>query len=96
MEIKVTQANNSDLKPRPADESQIGFGDIFTDHMFLMDYESGTGWHNPRIEPYRNISIDPYLWGDLHCHHIICQASDHPVEPSGTDYTIPFFQGSKQ
>ena len=40
MEIKVTQADNSDLKPRPADESQIGFGDIFTDHMFLMDYES--------------------------------------------------------
>lgn len=63
MEIKVTQANNSDLKPRPADESQIGFGDIFTDHMFLMDYESGTGWHNPRIEPYRNISIDPAAMG---------------------------------
>jgi len=53
MEIKVTQTNNNDLKSRPTDESQIGFGDIFTDHMFLMDYESGTGSHRT-IPQYLN------------------------------------------
>jgi len=63
MEIKVTQADNSQLKPRPSDESQIGFGDIFTDHMFLLDYESGTGWHNARIDPYQMISLDPAAVG---------------------------------
>jgi len=34
---------------KPEDETRLGFGDIFTDHMFLMDYEAGKGWINPRI-----------------------------------------------
>ena len=59
MEIKVTQADPDNLKPKPADESQLGFGDILTDHMFLMDYESGKGWYDPRVEPYSDLSIDP-------------------------------------
>ncbi len=59
MEIKVTRADPDRLKPKPADESQLGFGDIPADHMFLMDYESGKGWFNARIEPYGNLSIDP-------------------------------------
>ena len=40
-EIKVTLSQN--LKQKPADESALGFGRIFTDHMFLMDYEKGIG-----------------------------------------------------
>jgi len=59
MKIKVTQARPDQQKPRPADESKLGFGDIFTDHMFMVDYETGKGWFNPRIEPYRSLSIDP-------------------------------------
>lgn len=59
MEIKVTLAKPDRLKPKPNDESKLGFGDIFTDHMFLMDYEKGREWFNPRIEPYRHLSIDP-------------------------------------
>ena len=38
MAISVTQVNPDQLKQKPADESQLGFGNIFTDHMFLMDY----------------------------------------------------------
>ena len=41
------------------DENHLGFGTYFSDHMFVMDYESGTGWHNPRIEPYGEFSIYP-------------------------------------
>jgi branched-chain amino acid aminotransferase len=63
MEISVTQVEPSQLKPKPEDASKLGFGDIFTDHMFLMNYESGKGWFNPRIEPYANISIDPAAMG---------------------------------
>ena len=59
MEIKVTPVKPENLKQKPADESRLGFGDIFTDHIFLMDYEKGKEWFNPRIEPYGNLSIDP-------------------------------------
>ena len=59
MEIKVNPAKPDQLKPKPTDESNLGFGDIFTDHMFLMDYEKGRGWFDPRVEPYGNLSIDP-------------------------------------
>ena len=59
MEIKMTQKEQSQMKTKPADESQLGFGDIVTDHMYKMDWETGKGWSNPRIEPYGAISIDP-------------------------------------
>jgi branched-chain amino acid aminotransferase len=59
MEIRVNAARADQLKRRPTDESNLGFGDIFTDHMFMMDYEAGKGWFNPRIEPYGALSIDP-------------------------------------
>jgi branched-chain amino acid aminotransferase len=63
MEISITQAASGQLKPKPTDESNLGFGSILSDHMFLMNYESGKGWGNPRIEPYGNISIDPAAMG---------------------------------
>ena len=56
-EIKV--ALSTALKPKPQDESQLGFGRIFTDHMFLMNYEKGRGWYDPRIVPYGDFSMDP-------------------------------------
>jgi branched-chain amino acid aminotransferase len=59
MEITVTPVKPDQLKQKPTDESQLGFGDIFTDHMFLMDYETGKGWFDPRIVPYGPFSIDP-------------------------------------
>nr|WP_244163128.1 branched-chain amino acid aminotransferase [Paenibacillus pectinilyticus] len=40
-------------------EENLGFGKHFTAHMFMMDYEEGTGWHDPRIIPYGPISHDP-------------------------------------
>ena len=57
LDIKVTLSQN--LKQKPADESALGFGRIFTDHMFLMDYEKGVGWHNARIVPYGDFAMDP-------------------------------------
>ena len=46
-------------KQKPTDESKLGFGKIFTDHMFMMNYDEGEGWHDPRIVPYGPISLDP-------------------------------------
>lgn len=46
-------------KAKPTDQSKLGFGQIFTDHMFLMNYDEGQGWHDPRIVPYGPIELDP-------------------------------------
>lgn len=47
------------LKDKPTDESKLGFGNIFTDHMFIMNYDTGMGWHDARIVPFGNISLSP-------------------------------------
>ncbi len=46
-------------KAKPEDESKLGFGHIFTDHMFVMNYDEGEGWHDARIVPYGDISLSP-------------------------------------
>lgn len=57
MEIKFEPTKNP--KEKPADETKLGFGHIFTDHMFVMNYDRGEGWHDARIVPYGNISLAP-------------------------------------
>ena len=56
MEIKITKTQNPQ---ELTEESKLGFGKHFTDHMFLMDYEVGKGWHNARIVPFGYLSIHP-------------------------------------
>ena len=46
-------------KQKPADQNKLGFGNYFTDHMFMMDYSEGEGWHIARIIPYGPIELDP-------------------------------------
>ena len=57
MDLKILPLPNP--KPRPADESQLGFGKQFTDRMLVMEYAAGKGWHSPRIQPYGPLSLDP-------------------------------------
>jgi len=59
MEITITSASPDQRKKKPTDESQLGFGDIFTDHLFMVNYEAGKGWFDPRIVPYGDIHLDP-------------------------------------
>ncbi len=56
MEIKITKAEQLKAKPDPA---TLGFGQIFTDHMFMMDYDRDLGWHDARIVPFGNLSLHP-------------------------------------
>ncbi len=56
--MKITYKKAANLKAHP-DGAGLGFGTIFTDHMFNMDYNPQDGWHNPRIEPYGPIAMDP-------------------------------------
>lgn len=56
MSISITRAKL--LKPKP-DSGELGFGKHFTDHMFVMNYDTGQGWHSARIEPYAPFSLEP-------------------------------------
>ena len=56
MNISMTKTTHPGKLP-PAD--RLGFGSVFTDHMFLMDYTDREGWHNARIVPFGPISISP-------------------------------------
>ncbi len=46
-------------KPLPAADNPLTFGTIFTDHMFIVNYETGKGWFDPRVVPYQKIELDP-------------------------------------
>ena len=50
LDIKIVKTEHP--KQKPQDESKLGFGKIFSDHMFLMDYTAGEGWHDARVVPY--------------------------------------------
>ncbi len=57
LDIKITLTTEPKAKPAPG--QKLGFGKIFTDHMFVMNYTEGKGWHDARIEPFQNISLSP-------------------------------------
>ena len=56
MEIKIVRNKNRGKMPP---ENELGFGKVFSDHMFIMDYDEGQGWHDARIVPFGCISIHP-------------------------------------
>jgi branched-chain amino acid aminotransferase len=58
MEIQIRRQLPKHLKARPSDEAALGFGDIYTDHMFKLDYYDGA-WRNPRIEPHGPLVLEP-------------------------------------
>ena len=57
LDIKIYKTTEPKAKPAPG--QKLGFGKIFTDHMFVMDYTEGKGWHDARIVPFQNISLSP-------------------------------------
>ncbi len=46
-------------KEKPQSQGDLPFGKIFTDHMFIMDYKTGKGWHNARVVPFQNLELSP-------------------------------------
>ena len=56
MNITITKTTHPGTLP-PSD--QLGFGTVFTDHMFLMDYSADKGWHDARVVPYGPITLSP-------------------------------------
>ena len=57
--LNIRIEKSATLKAKPADESALGFGKIFTDHMALIDWDADQGWHDARIVPFQRISMHP-------------------------------------
>ena len=56
MDITITRTTAPKQKPSM---DGIPFGTYFSDHMFLMNYTDGQGWHDARIVPYGPLSLEP-------------------------------------
>jgi len=56
MKFPVTKNPNPGTMP---EASKLGFGSVFSDHMFLMEYNAQEGWHSGRIVPYGPLSLSP-------------------------------------
>ena len=56
MDIRITKTAAPAARP---DAGTLGFGKYFTDHMFMMDYDAGQGWHDARIVPFAPLTLTP-------------------------------------
>ena len=56
MKFPITKNENPGTMP---EASKLGFGSVFSDHMFVMEYNSKEGWHDARIIPYGPLSLSP-------------------------------------
>lgn len=59
MDLEIRIQKTEHPKAKPQDEGSLRFGRLFTDHMFIVEYTEGRGWHDARIQPYGPLSIDP-------------------------------------
>ena len=80
MDIKITKSPTSRL-------SEVNFGDLpfgrnFSDHIFICDYNDGA-WHNPRIEPFHNLSLHPATMA-LHYGQAIFEGMKASITQDGT------------
>jgi branched-chain amino acid aminotransferase len=57
MDIPITKTTLP--KAKYTDESRLGFGTVFTDHMFIANHDAQRGWHDARVVPYGPLMLDP-------------------------------------
>lgn len=58
IELKPSSTPLSDAE-REAILANPGFGRYFTDHMVIIKWTEGRGWHDGQLVPYGPLSIDP-------------------------------------
>jgi len=57
--LNIRIEKNTCPKAKPTDETALGFGKIFTDHMAIIDWSMEKGWYDARIVPFENFSMHP-------------------------------------
>ena len=85
IEIELTK----NPKSKPTDESKLGFGNIFTDHMFIMNYDEGKGWHSPRIVPYAPLTLDPSAMVFHYAQEVFEGLKAYPTKSGGINLFRP-------
>lgn len=88
LDIKITKVEQTRLTG--LDFSKLPFGKVFTDHMFLCDYEDGV-WKNARIVPYGALPMSPAI-ASLHYGQTIFEGVKAYKLPDGK---ISIFRGDK-
>ena len=61
--LNIRYEKTTNPKEIPGEDNPLKFGTIFTDHMFIMNYETGKGWFDPRIVPYQPLKMEPSSMG---------------------------------
>lgn len=56
MKIEVTELPAQERGECP---KELGFGAVFSDHMFTQSYEQDRGWHHPRVAGFHNLTLHP-------------------------------------
>ena len=59
MDFRIETVPPERRRPKPADESSLGFGKIYSDHMFTMRWTSDGGWDDPAVKPFTNLDLSP-------------------------------------
>ena len=59
MDFRIEPATPEQRRPKPTDESSLGFGKIYSDHMFTMRWTSDGGWSDPTVRPFSNLDLSP-------------------------------------
>jgi branched-chain amino acid aminotransferase len=58
MAMNISVQRTTKPRAHPKDD-ELAFGKLFTDHMFLAEWDEGKGWHDARVVPYGPIALDP-------------------------------------
>ena len=59
MDISIHPVSDQDKRAKPTDEGNLGFGKIYSDHMFTVTWDAGKGWHDATIGPYQDFAMSP-------------------------------------
>ena len=59
MEVKKIPVSDENRRTPPSTMKGVGFGTVFSNHMFSMAWEQGEGWHDAEIKPYQPLVLDP-------------------------------------
>ncbi len=55
---KINIVRSAELRPLPPSD-KLGFGQFFTDHMFVARFTEAKGWYQADILPYGPLQVDP-------------------------------------
>jgi branched-chain amino acid aminotransferase len=59
MTIQIRPVSAAERRPKPQDESKLGFGKVYSDHMFTMQWTAGEGWHDPVAAKFEDLRLSP-------------------------------------